>query len=114
MTALPPAAEWLDLPPFWDGEPVQWDPWKNIRTTLALHLPADALACDKCGTVDEPATCWGSRPAYPGPHPIRDLSAARCRHCGHDVVTDHRTDQTWDLEPEDYGPAGSHPTETLF
>jgi hypothetical protein len=42
--------------------------------------------------------------------PLRDIYAARCRHCGHDVVTDTRTDERWDLEPEDYGPEGS--TET--
>lgn len=105
--------EWQDLPPSWDGEPVSWTPWTAHRTTLAFHLPPDALACDQCGAVDEPATCWGIRAAEV-PGPIRDLSAARCRHCGHDVVTDHRTDQRWDLEPEDYGPGGSTPPGTLF
>lgn len=126
-----------DLPPSWDGQPVEWTPWNDARSTLPLHVPAEALACDKCGAVDESLISWGKRPpdrpTYPGTRtkttksghryevaaevpswPVRDLSAARCRHCGHDVVTDTRTGESWDLEPEDYGPDGSTASDVLF
>ncbi|QGH74518.1 hypothetical protein HYQ03_gp31 [Arthrobacter phage Kuleana] len=128
-----------DLPRSWDGEPVEWTPWNDARTSLAYHVPADALACRQCGAVDEPLISWGKRPpatpTYPTTRtkttrsgrkyevaaevpswPVRDLIASRCRHCSHDVVTDTRTDERWDLEPEDYGPNGSEPPqpETLF
>ncbi|MGH8605075.1 MAG: hypothetical protein ACREXR_20505, partial [Gammaproteobacteria bacterium] len=56
---------------------------------------------------------------YKVPHevpswPVRDLVAARCRHCGHDVVTDRRTGELWDLGEADYAPEGSYPSDTLF
>lgn len=99
-----------DLPPLWDLEPVEWTIWSTVRSTLALHLPAEELACQECGAVDEPMISWGKR------GPFRDIYAARCRHCWHDVVTDTRTGERWDLDPSDYGPAGStNPTtDTLF
>lgn len=109
-----------DLPPSWDGVPVTWGQWTKHRTTLAYHLPAEALACEQCGSVDERAVNWGTRPPAAeadnrGPfHPLRDLCALRCRHCGHDQVLDERTDETWDLGPEDYTAEGSTPIETLF
>lgn len=128
-----------DLPPSWDGVPVTWAPWSDHRSTLILHMPAERMACDKCGAVDESLISWGTRPAPEGETitinrakttrsgrkyrvaeevpswPIADLYAARCRHCGHDVVTDTRTDERWDLDPEDYGDAGSnYQPDTLF
>ena len=125
-----------DLPPSWDGEPVTWDAWQDIRSSLALHVPAHELACDKCGAVDENLIAWGIRPpteptytttktkttstgrTYEAQvevkaYPVRDIYASRCRHCNHDVVTDTRTDERWDLEEHDYGPEGST-SDTLF
>lgn len=127
----------FDLPPRWDGEPITWGQWAEHDTTLAYHAPADALACEKCGTVAERSVNWGSRPPAtetvlsPVPkrtrkgreyinyeqvpaHPVRDLCALRCRHCGHDQVTDERTGELWDLGPEDYTAEGSGPIDTLF
>ncbi|WPM94281.1 hypothetical protein VB1_CDS0032 [Arthrobacter phage Marchesin] len=129
-----------DLPISWDGERITWDEWSDFRTSLAYHLKAEDLACEQCGTVDEVVITWGLRDPPAGTtapttrtkttrsgrkyqivedlpaRPLRDIYAARCRHCGHDVVTDTRTNERWDLEPEDYGPAGSNPPqpETLF
>ncbi|QGZ16923.1 hypothetical protein SEA_LITTLETOKYO_31 [Arthrobacter phage LittleTokyo] len=126
-----------DLPPLWDGVPVEWTGWSAHRTTLPLHVPADSLCCRQCGAVDEPLINFGirppDRPTYPGTRtkttrsghkydvaaevpswPVRDLIAARCRHCRHDVITDLRTDEVWDLEEDDYQPAGSYPTDRLF
>ncbi|UYM26626.1 hypothetical protein SEA_BAUER_77 [Arthrobacter phage Bauer] len=125
-----------DLPPSWDGLKVAWDAWSDVRTTLPLHLPAEDMACDKCGTVDEFLIAWGLRdPAEPTctttrtkttrsgrkydvqvevpARPMRDIYAARCRHCSHDIVTDTRTNERWDLDETDYGPEGST-SDTLF
>lgn len=98
------------LPDLWDWEPVQWDAWRDTRTTLILHVPAEHMACDKCGTVDENLVVFGKRPRRPDlgqEFAVRDLHAFRCRHCGHDTVTDQRTGEHWDLDETDYGPAGS-------
>jgi hypothetical protein len=120
-----------DLPPYWDGVKVDWHEWADSRSTLPFHAPADQLACDHCGVVDEPLTCFGLRQPEPGATfpvdrikttksghqytktidvpawPVIDLTAARCRHCHHDVITDTRTGTTWDLDATDYGPQGS-------
>lgn len=127
-----------DLPPFWDGVPVKWDAWSDFRTSLAYHLPADQMACDQCGGVDEVLIAWGLRPSAEATclttktkttksgrtyeaqvevpaWPVRDIYAARCRHCGHDRVTDTRTDEVWDLDETDYVPEGSYEhADTLF
>lgn len=138
MIPLAPVPQPQDLPPRWDGEPVTWTPWADHRTTLALHAKPEQLACHKCGTVDESLVCFGTRPPPPGDmetvplrrhtrsghpyeslrqvpaRPVRDLTAYRCRHCSHDQVQDRRTGELWDLGPEDYGPQGSTPIDTLF
>lgn len=126
-----------DMPPKWDGAPVTWSEWTGIRSTLALHAKPEQMACRKCGTVDESLVCFGTRqPAEDtelGPvqkwtrsgkpyevvqlrpaRAVRDLWATRCRHCGQDQVEDKRTGDLWDLGPEDYGPDGSTPADTLF
>lgn len=128
-----------DLPPAWDGEPVTWGDWSEGRTSLSFHAPAESLACDKCGAIDEPAINRGMRAPVLGSTfrvdrervtrsgrryvsgtvdvpawACRDLRVARCRHCGHDVVTDERTGEAWDLEPDDYLPGGSYPDGLLF
>lgn len=103
-----------DLPPAWDGQPVEWMEWSpEARSSLFYHSPIEQMTCRECGTVDEPRTCSGRR----GDLPVWDLIASRCRHCGHDQVTETQTWQTWDLEPEDYTDAGSWPeaeTPALF
>lgn len=127
------------LPATWDGVPVEWTDWRLDRTTLAYHAPLDELVCGKCGTVDESMHAMGKRPPAEGEMvrstqtrklksgrtyerevwvpawPVYDLFAARCRHCGHDTVTDQRTGQAWDVDDSDYGPNGSWADEqTLF
>lgn len=127
-----------DLPPSWDGVPVEWSTWSQDRTTIIHHAPPEQMACDQCGAVDEAMFSFGTRPPPDGATfsttitkttrsghqyesrrdvpawPVMDLVAARCRHCWHDVVTDQRTGERWDLEEEDYGPTGSTQTDTLF
>lgn len=133
-----------DLPPTWDGEPVRWKPWQE---TPNLHIcplpPVTDTACNQCGVISDTPDriCWGLR-QQAGPQQttelrtlpsgnqyrrtstiparqVRDLVAFRCTHCGHDRVWDQRTDQWWDLGPEDYTSTGSvDPTkpqpDTLF
>lgn len=127
-----------DLPPLWDGIPVEWSEWSQARSTLILHVPPESMACDQCGVVDESMVNWGKRPpetpTFTGTRTkttkksgrkydvvcevpawdIRDIYAARCRHCGHDQVTDLRTDEVWDLDESDYAPEGSYPADVLF
>lgn len=135
---LRPVPQPADMPPSWDGVPVKWSEWSEVRTTLALHAKPEQLACRECGAVDESLVCFGTRPPPEGatelvpvqrrtrsgkPYqvvevnpawPVRDLWAYRCRHCGHDQVEDKRTGELWDLGPEDYTAEGSTPADTLF
>lgn len=128
----------LDLPPLWDGVPVQWSEWSTGHSTLAYHIPADQLACSECGAIEEPSISFGMRPPETPTFTstrtkttkksgrkydvvcevpawgMRDIYAARCRHCGHDRVTDLRTDEVWDLDASDYAPEGSYPADVLF
>ncbi|MHA7145464.1 hypothetical protein ACX80U_12175 [Arthrobacter sp. TmT3-37] len=91
-----------DLPPLWDGVPVAWKEWARIDTTIPLHVPTEDLACEQCGAVDEKDTTHGRR------GPFVNLMAARCRHCGHDQVTDMLTGTLWDLDDTDYADIGSN------
>ena len=114
-----------DLPPKWDGQPVEWEGWINLETSMAIHSPLDDLTCRACGSIGEPSinsgkrlqtfrtwkrTRSGHRYLSNETHqrPIRDLWAFRCRHCGHDQVLDDRTDTIWDLDPSDYSDDGSY------
>ena len=100
----------FDLPPLWDGVPIEWGEWKRHDSTLVLHLPVDQIACDKCGALDESDVAFGRRGN------LVNLVAHRCRHCAHDTVEDRLTDEWWDLDPDDYGMVGSQAPEpdTLF
>lgn len=128
-----------DLPPKWDGVPVTWGEWIDTRSSLDWHLPVTELACGQCGGLSGRMVCLGIRPPAEGATmtaerekrtksgyiytatvevpawPIIDLHAFRCRDCGHDTVHDERTDEHWDLDPDDYGDEGSTENkETLF
>lgn len=92
----------------WDAVPVEWSAWRTARTTLSLHMPLDAVACEECGVLDDPVTALGRRPGS------GRLHASRCQHCGLDSVTDLEAGETWTLGPEDYGPDGSHEADVLF
>lgn len=127
-----------DLPPFWDGERVKWEPWSTgAQIIICPPPPLTAIACDQCGVIDQTKTllCFGkrletgeqqtselrqlpsgnsyTRTTTRPPRHVRDLVAYRCPHCGHDRVWDKRTDDWWDLEPHDYEDTGST-ADTLF
>lgn len=127
-----------DLPVSWDGLPVTWGPWHSGRSSLELHLrPAD-IACRSCGLIESPLVAAGTVHPLPGDTvegeevvtlpsgrthrravtvpagPRLALVAFRCPGCHHDQVYDERTDETWDLDPSDYGEAGSSPEGALW
>lgn len=104
-----------DLPPSWDGVPVTWGEWGTSDSSLAYHLPLDQLACTMCGSLAGVRINWGTRYDDEEGRQIRNLWVARCEDCGHDTVHDEGTDETWDLDPDDYGDEGSTETkDTLF
>lgn len=115
----PPLTERLtrELPDLWDWEPVKWSPWRDDLITgssFQFHAPVEALACDKCGVLGKQRVCFGIRPIRRDlgeTYPVRSLRAFRCADCGHDTVTDQRTNEHWDLDETDYGPAGSAPPD---
>lgn len=94
-----------DLPPRWDGHPIDWTGWQSpTRSSAAYHAPPDA--CESCGIEDsQPKMNIGT---------IRDVSgggklvAFRCSECGNDVVWDWSTNAWWDLDPTDYSDEGSY------
>lgn len=121
------------LPPMWDGHRVEW---RDQRLALEPHIcpPPPPRACSNCGTNRPPLMWIGLRHPLPGETfestkrktgrwgtqldvpvqvpawPVLDLFAFRCPECPLDEVWDMRTNEWWELEPEDYGPEGSqHP-----
>lgn len=106
-----------DLPPRWDGHPVEWENW--APELVVTHLDRDP--CAQCGSKERLRTRGirsirhddnvirfrRGRPTRP-----RDLRAVlcvtRCVGCRLDVVFDPWTGQWWDLDGSDYQDAGSH------
>lgn len=115
LSALDP--DRLDLPPAWDGEPIEWGEWSDNRTTIPYHSKPEDLVCHKCGAFDEPLINFGRRRVDKHGvtllHQYRDLVIFRCRDCRHDRVWDQRTDQWWDLDPSDYEDEGSVDPDTI-
>lgn len=96
-----------DLPRSWDGQPVEWGPWHSGASSADWHFPPSELACRACGVLEARQLAVGRIDG------VMALVAFRCA-CGRDEVHDHRTDETWVLCPEDYGPGGSTPDGTLW
>lgn len=103
-----------DLPPKWDGWPVEWEGWGFAPP---IHMCGKGLdlrgdVCGKCGYVGEqPMNRGRAREPFPWRGRFqrgRTLVATRCPHCRHDVVlTNVANPEWWDLEPADYLDAGS-------
>lgn len=100
-----------DLPPKWDGQPVQWRDWSAVGGVfVCTSAPEPWCACGNTGTVQ---MCSGLMQQPDGSWLVA-LTAQRCGTCGADTVTE--VDQNgpigagavWTLEwPTDYGPDGS-------
>lgn len=101
------------LPDLWDWEPVKWSAWTDDAisdSSANFHWPLEVLACNQCGVLGKQRFATGIRPVRRDlgeTYPVRSLHAMRCADCGHDVVVDQRTEESWDLDETDYGPAGS-------
>lgn len=93
------------LPVSWDGVPVEWGPWEPAAPIFICDRSRRKPLVDVCTACGRPSAsqplAWGKRRG------VRDLVAFRCMGCGHDSVLDRRTDEAWELGPEDYGRDGS-------
>lgn len=132
LTLVPPPAELKpvvktpnDLPPRWDGNIVEWSPWKlTERGSIIFHQPLSSTACARCGLLEH--RVWisrGARAVLPsitleqiraatkarkgGKYALVRFYAERCLGCGHDQVYDLDEDELWDLDPSDYTDDGS-------
>jgi hypothetical protein len=118
------------MPPSWDGRAVTWDPFV-AASPMFICPPPPMYACEQCGSIEPRLVTTGLVGPAPGAtfesvrvrtgrrgRPIsvsatvpawatRDLTASRCPDCLHTSVYDLRTDEHWDLGPEDYTDAGS-------
>jgi len=118
----------LRLPVLWDGQRVDWTMTEPLEGQLFIcPPPKEREACPGCGLRAEPVAWRGlvhplegatfriSSPTPKRPHrevdvpawPVIALYAWRCPNCRVDEVWDLRTNETWTLGPEDYGPDGS-------
>lgn len=118
-----------DLPPRWDGMPVDWGTWspsKGIR--LCGRTARSVHRCTHCGSTSLPVTSTGRVWEWdePDPDPAVSsfdasgpqantrrlaliLTAFRCPSCRHDWVLDI-DGQAWDLDDTDYTDVGSWPS----
>lgn len=100
-----------DMPPRWDGKPVQWRPWSDVGSVFVCsrgpgsRKPEPSCPCGAFGVVQ---MCSGLIDGTVA------LSATRCAACGTDTVVELGDDwpatsgPVWTLDwPEDYGDAGS-------
>lgn len=107
-----------DLPPRWDGHPVEWHDWALMEPVFVCP-PQRRECCPRCGsTADQPCnrgsvrinprTELESRRSGRLGRPIfLSLVAFRCPDCCHDQVLEVSTSRWWDLDPDDYLDDGS-------
>lgn len=111
----------FDLPPKWDGLPVEWeDGWSVLSTTFNICrsrlngsriLEEDPEVCSGCGMVRQTSTRSGTITYRMGKQTrYRRLTAFRCVRCGHDQIVELTPTgvMCWDLDAEDYTEAGSY------
>lgn len=104
-----------DLPPRWDGLPVEWADWKAQPQTFICPPPRRPTRCEQCGSEAQPLMTHGrvwTNPADAPPairsarlrrgrHLVGIITAFRCRGCGQDTVLDI-VGKMWVLDPTDY------------
>jgi DNA (cytosine-5)-methyltransferase 1 len=108
-----------DLPPRWDGLPVEWGEWSEIG--LICPPPPRRPQC-RCGSRRDPLINLGRIWTEPGTvlaigrsrmnrgrHLVANIAAFRCPDCGRDHVLDGigPDAQAWDLDETDYTDDGS-------
>lgn len=130
LTVVPPLVD-RPLPVAWDDQPVTWRPTDVVdEGQVFVCPPPKPSPCAGCREPAQPVASWQglvehTEPGYWDRHPttgrprrhrtrtrlVVRLRLTRCV-CGHDVVVDLETDEVWDLDESDYGPAGSvHPDD---
>ncbi|MCX2931372.1 hypothetical protein ORI20_13895 [Mycobacterium sp. CVI_P3] len=95
-----------DLPPRWDGLPVEWGEWTDLATVFICPPPRRPERCGKCKS-ERPSLMNVGRVSGAGRQFIGRLTVFRCPDCRHDSVRDHH-DRMWDLDPTDYTDDGSY------
>lgn len=109
-----------DLPPRWDGLPVQWGAWTDTAGMFLCPPPRHPERCARCGTTAAALINTGriftdqasAPPAIGrarlkgGRHLVGLISAFRCPRCEHDRVLDP-AGQEWELDATDYTDDGS-------
>ena len=109
-----------DLPPRWDGLPVEWGAWIDSAPIIMCPPPKRPSRCGRCRSERPVLVCTGrlfSDPATAPPaigqarlsrdrHLVGVMAAFRCTDCQHDTVRDP-DGQYWDLDDTDYRDAGS-------
>jgi hypothetical protein len=108
-----------DLPPRWDGLPVEWGDWADTDGVFICPPPRRPDRCGSCGCTlprlislgriwTDPATAppgIGHARMQRGRHLVGIITAFRCVECRHDSVLDN--EQWWDLDVTDYTDDGS-------
>lgn len=108
-----------DLPPRWDGLPVQWGQWSDTGDVF-LCPPPKPSPCGRCGSLRPPLLNSGRiwtdpRTAPPaigkarlsgGRHLVGMVTVFRCPDCQHDTALDPAGEH-WDLDETDYTDEGS-------
>lgn len=118
--ALPFWPRQHDLPPRWDGLPVEWGEWSDAVGMFICPPPRKPDSCPHCGWTTPPLMATGriwtdpttAPPAIGrarlnrGRHLVGILTVFRCVGCTRDQVLDS-DGATWDLDPTDYTDDGS-------
>lgn len=110
-----------DLPPRWDGLPVEWGEWSDAADVYICPPPRKRSRCCRCGSCCKPRMSLGrgltELESVSGSVPARlvngerveaHLAVFRCPECEHDYVLDFANDEAWDLDPTDYTDSGSY------
>lgn len=92
-----------DLPPRWDGHPVEWGEWSCTGDVFICPPPRDK-GCEYCGSLRPRRMCLGRIRAVGAV-----IAAFRCPDCERDYVIDGlgADAKTWHLDDTDYTDNGS-------
>lgn len=110
-----------DLPPRWDGLPVEWGDWTDTPDIHICPPLPKRPKCENCGSRRDPRMALGRVWTEPGmvhairkarmqngKHLVANLAAFRCPDCEHDHVLDIANNEAWNLDPTDYTDSGSY------
>lgn len=110
-----------DLPPRWDGRPVEWGEWSSTGDVF-ICPPTKDKGCEYCRSTTPRLMCLGRIFTEPGTvaaigrarqncgrHLVGHIAAFRCPDCERDYVIDGlgADAQTWHLDDTDYTDNGS-------